>query len=497
MIVKNEEKYLRDCLESVKGVADEIILVDTGSTDNTLNIASEYGAKIFHFKWINDFAAARNFSLENCSGDWILYLDADERLAAKSIRQLKKLTSNKDKTAYYCQVCSIDEVNNRPSIMSYVRLFPNDKALRFEGAIHEQIEFSLKQNKIKISNSPIEISHIGYNLTTEGLAAKAKRNLEILLSEYQKKNTSYYAFQLGQTYGIMGDKQEAVKYFKIAVRDNLLKPEYKSTAYRYLSIDLTDRLEWDKALEMINESIRCDSNQPLALLVASQIFIKLSRANEAEAYCVRAYEVNFKLLNESGSSSQVILLSEKDILHHCLNIAVSLQNAALFNLFYKKLENLSFTTFDTGIKTELKFYDILLNNKSFELNSLSELSECLNENNLNVFISMLENYNAADNKIDVFKTISGRFPQNTIILNKLGLALANANKLDEAESIFEKSIELNPDDPSTVFYLISINLQKNNFQKINNLVNFAKNKYSMIPAVLNKLKLIEQRISAL
>ena len=72
MIVKNEEKYLRDCLESVKGVVDEIILVDTGSTDSTVRIAQEYGAKIFNFEWINDFSAARNYSLDQCSGDWIL-----------------------------------------------------------------------------------------------------------------------------------------------------------------------------------------------------------------------------------------------------------------------------------------------------------------------------------------------------------------------------------------------------------------------------------------
>ena len=142
----------------------------------------------------------------------------------------------------------------------------------------------------------------------------------------------------------MENKPEAVKYFKIAIQDHLLKPEYKSTAYRYLSIDLTDKQDWNKALEMIDQSIHYDSNQPLALLVASQIYLKLSRIEEAESYCVKAYEVNSKLLKEGGSSSQVILLSEKDILYHCLNIAVSLQNIKLFNFFYKELEIISITT---------------------------------------------------------------------------------------------------------------------------------------------------------
>jgi len=80
MIVKNEEANLRDCLESVKDVVDEIVLVDTGSTDKTIRIAEEFGAKIYRFNWINDFSAARNFALKQSTGDWILYLDADEGL---------------------------------------------------------------------------------------------------------------------------------------------------------------------------------------------------------------------------------------------------------------------------------------------------------------------------------------------------------------------------------------------------------------------------------
>jgi glycosyltransferase involved in cell wall biosynthesis len=497
MIVKNEEKYLKECLESVKGVVDEIILVDTGSTDSTLRIAEEYKAKIFYFKWINDFSAARNYSLKQCTGDWILYLDADERLSAKSIIQLKSLTGKKDKVAYFCRVCSTDQVSNRPSIMSYVRLFPNIKTLSFQGAVHEQIEYSLKQNKIRISNSAIEIIHVGYNLTQDGLLLKAKRNLDILSREYQKNNSSYYAFQLGQTYGILGSKPEAVKYFKIAVMDQWLKPEYKSTAYRYLSIDFTDRQDWINALEMIDESIRNDLDQPLALLAASQIYLKLSRIKDAESYCVKAYDVNSRLLKESSSSNQVILLSEKDILYKCLNIALALQNVELFNFFYNKLKNFSFTEPDLGIKNELKLFDIILNNKIFEKNKLSELLECLNITNLNVFITMLDHYNIQQSKIDILKSVSVRFPQNSIILNKLGLALAEIKSIEEAVIVLEKSFEINPDDPSTVFYLISIYLQKNNIQKIDSLIEFAKNKYSGIPAIIDKLNLIKPKLTAL
>ena len=91
MIVKNEEKYLEGCLESVKNVADEIVIVDTGSEDSTLDIAERYGAKIYHFEWIDDFSAARNFALSKSTGDWILYLDADERLSKDSVEEVKSI----------------------------------------------------------------------------------------------------------------------------------------------------------------------------------------------------------------------------------------------------------------------------------------------------------------------------------------------------------------------------------------------------------------------
>jgi len=101
-----------------------------------------------------------------------------------------------------------------------------------------------------------------------------------------------------------------------------------------------------------------------------------------------------------------------------------------------------------------------------------------------------------DSKILILNAISVKFPRNSIILNKLGLVLSNLKKIEEAELAFEKSFEINPDDPSTVFYLISIYLQKNNFQRINFLIEFAKNKFSDIPAIIEKLSTVEQKISA-
>ena len=99
MIVKNEEANLGLCLESVKGVADEIIIVDTGSTDRTVEIARRYGAKISSYKWDDDFAAARNVSLQSATSNWIMVLDADEALAEEDRGRLRALLRQEGPTA--------------------------------------------------------------------------------------------------------------------------------------------------------------------------------------------------------------------------------------------------------------------------------------------------------------------------------------------------------------------------------------------------------------
>ena len=182
MIVKNEEKYLQECLASVKDVVDEIVLVDTGSTDSTTTIAKEFHAKIFNFQWNNDFSAARNYALSKSTGYWILYLDADERLSNESVSELKNIISVNELLGCRCIVNNINEINGKPNFMRYSRLFHNSPDIKFTGRVHEQIDDSLLENGYQIVDTNIEIIHIGYNISNELLKEKAGRNLKILKS---------------------------------------------------------------------------------------------------------------------------------------------------------------------------------------------------------------------------------------------------------------------------------------------------------------------------
>ncbi|MFQ5713266.1 MAG: glycosyltransferase [Candidatus Scalinduaceae bacterium] len=165
MIVKNEEKFLPTCLESIKDHVDEIIIVDTGSTDSTVEIARRYNAKIYHHAWENSFSKARNYSLKYATCDWILWLDADEEVDKEDAHKLKEVI--KDPVGYE----TIHRVNiiffpmfNKPiggkstSVFNALKIFRNHLGFHFEGIVHNKLKYS---GHSKIVN--IKSYHYGYN----------------------------------------------------------------------------------------------------------------------------------------------------------------------------------------------------------------------------------------------------------------------------------------------------------------------------------------------
>ena len=181
MIVRNEEAFLERCLLSVKNLADEIIVVDTGSIDSTKQIALDAGAKIVDFPWCDDFSAARNAGLDVATGRWILVLDADEYLPESSVSSIREIiTSNSlPNRAFHLLNKSTTDGGLTGIAGHIVRLFPNDPQIRYEWPVHEQVVTSLQRAGTSIENTSIEIIHTGYS-STDVNAAKQTRNLRIL-----------------------------------------------------------------------------------------------------------------------------------------------------------------------------------------------------------------------------------------------------------------------------------------------------------------------------
>ncbi len=200
MIVKNEARCLARCLRSVRAVVDEIIVADTGSTDDTVKIAGDFGAKVVRFDWINDFAAARNSALAQATGHWILVLDADEQASEPLAREIRAFIQGPPQIGRLKIVSDFRHHGQTLRSRTFVsRLFP--RGARFEGRIHEQIASPLP--RVNLSG---ELRHDGYLET-----AKSERNLGLLQAELARDpHSAYLHYQLALEFTSLGRPQEAL-----------------------------------------------------------------------------------------------------------------------------------------------------------------------------------------------------------------------------------------------------------------------------------------------
>lgn len=216
-IVKNEEQNIARSIESYKDAVDEIIIVDTGSTDNTAEICRKLGAKVFFFPWSDNFSAAKNYALGEATGEWILFLDADEwfvpRLSKKVLQDvLKQINGVAD--GLMTTMCEYNDKTNTVFAREVTtRIFRNRPYIRFQGAIHER----LKKGKSEITQAhcpDIEIFHSGY--ANGQVEKKSKRNIDILYTSYNQgeRSTALYYYLFRENY-FLGNVDEAVKFYNI------------------------------------------------------------------------------------------------------------------------------------------------------------------------------------------------------------------------------------------------------------------------------------------
>lgn len=219
MIVKDEEEYLPKCLKSIKDIVDEIIVVDTGSTDKTVEIAQNYGAKIYYFKWNNNFSEARNESLKYATKDWIFILDADDELSLEGREAFKVLLDMEldEKAIYHFETLSyygsVIE-NGNIAVNLNPRLFKNYRGIHYEGEVHNQL-IRVDGDYNAVCND-VKIYHYGY--LDKRIISKDKRNRNIpILNEQIKKdpNNKFAYFNLGNEYGAEDDTNKALEcYYK-------------------------------------------------------------------------------------------------------------------------------------------------------------------------------------------------------------------------------------------------------------------------------------------
>ncbi|MDN3513515.1 MAG: tetratricopeptide repeat protein [Candidatus Brocadia sp.] len=282
MIVKNEERFLPQCLNSIKDAVDEIIIVDTGSTDKTVEIAQSFGAKVYHHLWNNSFSEARNHSLNYATSDWILQIDADEKFEQADIPLLHKLINTDLYDVVFIAIYS--ELPGGQAKHYFQRVFRRGKA-HFEGIVHNQLVF-----EGKTMQSEIKLYHYGYNLSENEMKNKYKRTGDLLRQQLtENPNNIFVMANLIRNYRNEYNFDKVIELGEKGLNIPISQADLVSKNQRQrIAIDLAHALlntnQVERAEGVCKEALKENPDSFDILLVLGEILLKQSAFSDALIY---------------------------------------------------------------------------------------------------------------------------------------------------------------------------------------------------------------------
>ncbi|MCL6559172.1 MAG: glycosyltransferase [Firmicutes bacterium] len=284
LIVKNEEEFILSCIHSVRHLVDEIVVVDTGSRDQTARLAIEAGARVFDFTWRGDFALARNFALEQANSDWLLVLDADEVLEPLSVEDFNRLLCARDVEGYFLQIKNYLGAGQEVSWDQVVRLFRNKPGYRFRGAIHEQVAPSIldANHGGGLAVAPLVIHHYGYLKEQVLKKEKFNRNTSIIKRALDSNPADpFLLYCLAVEHYQRGNVAEGLDCLEKALtrmggREGYFEDVVLNIALGLLKLDRTERL-----IEFASKSLKMFPEHPDLFLLRGLGFLNLGKYLEA------------------------------------------------------------------------------------------------------------------------------------------------------------------------------------------------------------------------
>lgn len=487
MIVKNEAHHLTDCLKSVENAVDEIIIIDTGSTDDTIKIAESFNAKIFHFDWINDFAAARNFALSKSNCDWILYLDADERLDKNAAAKLKYYASISDNAGYYCTIKSYNSQAKRNDTIRYIRFFKNHPEAKFTGKVHEQITPSLEKLNYKFIHSDILIHHIGYDILKEGRKQKALRNLKLLEEEYAATKNEYVLFQIAQSNFILENYETAKENFLQLVKSKSLNYQFKAESFSYLSQLFFNDYQNKQAELFINEAIRLNNTQTFYHLLRSKILLRSGNFSEAKKELQKALGLSKSSEKLQYNNLQQVNVSAEEIIYYGLHLSYQLKDSNLNNQMKSELGK-----FCGKIVSEL--IDSLEKQKNINESKIDELISEVNNLNLSLVVNLLSRYENKNFALRLLQKLYSKFNDNSELIKNISLILHSTDKIKEAITLSEKKFEIIKSDPSALLYLAMLYLKIGKEDQALQIFNLLEKNFSHFNEMITKVKTLKEKL---
>jgi hypothetical protein len=309
MIIMNEEKWLENCLNSIKDLVNEIIIVDTGSIDNSKEIAKRFTDKVYDFEWCRDFSKARNFCISKATKQWILSLDADEVIADTDKEKIKKITEF-DKadafyfnwrdyvnaTGFYGWISSKEDKYKESNIAQgfyiskVLRFFKNKKQYFFEGRIHETPYNSIINSSGKIFDTEIVMHHFG-NLDKVKFIEKRKEYINLLKQriknkDFKEKAEDYVYFEIANELTNIGELKEAILFYEKAIEINEIPLYLLGLGALYIH-----EKYYDNAEKVLKKAVILDPQNPVIHSNLGVVYVEKKEYNKA----IRKYEKAIEL----------------------------------------------------------------------------------------------------------------------------------------------------------------------------------------------------------
>ena len=432
MIVKDESDHISDCLKSVNGLVDEIIVVDTGSTDNTPAIAESRGSSVYCFLWEDDFSAARNESLKHATGDWILVLDADEVIASIDHRKIRALLRQ---DTFFGFALDQRTYGNNPNFKNWrqssgdyieekafggyvssslIRLFRNNDRIRFAGSVHELVEPSFLKHGLPYKTTVIPIHHYGKVRDPSRLDEKARLYLKIGEMKAKANPISTKALaELGAQYLELVDYEKAAETFRKVV---VQRPDHPDSLVD-LGVANLRRGRFDAAESALQKAVNLDPDHADGLFNLGAVYLHQKRYDLAENFFCRLIDLQPVAGNAYGALGSVMLCRNR------IEEAVPfLVEATKYNKGDADLySNLAWAYVQLGWRQQaLKFC-----RKALKLNSNHKNAFQLKKQALKMDHCNAKNSKAAE-------------------LNRWGETMFKESKTREAEADFHKAVKIDP-----------------------------------------------------
>lgn len=438
MIVKNEEEFLGQCLDSVKSLVDEMIIVDTGSTDRTVEIAENYGAKIYHHPWQGSFSEARNVSLQYVTCDWILQLDADEALEQEDIPIIKKAIEKQEINAIF--VALLNDASGGWAKHYFQRLFRRGKA-HYEGIVHNQLVVEGNQAK-----SEIRVYHYGYNLSPEKMKLKYKRTEELLLKQIEEDPGDPFAHQ-----NYIRNLRAQARYEEAIVegqRAIIVSAERISDGQRQMiSVDMVYSLiqlgRHDEAIKLCHDMLAINPQNLDILFFMGQIQLTQKAYKEA----IQTFKKFIKIKDLDLPQHHQLIFDTYSMTH---------QVWSLISDAYAQLNDLD-QSHDAALsaikdRPDIPLYKLtlartlLLEGNHEEAHTLLVTTANDPKVEAQYFIKwakMSQHLPGAGSQIEILRQGTERFPQSDELWNQLGYSVLSTSYA-EAETAWKQAVKQNP-----------------------------------------------------